>query len=63
MKTIDAPSWLSLVLPMAWQLRSGNIQIQFEVQSEVEDVEYEVDVAQNFAIVMLSLRCKMLERL
>ena len=54
MKTIDAPSWLSLVLPMAWQLRSGNIQIQFEVQFEVEEVEYEVEVAQNVAIVMLS---------
>ena len=34
-KTINAPSWLSLVLPMAWQLRSGNIQNQFEVQVEI----------------------------
>ena len=39
---------------MAWQLRSGNIQIQFEVQFEVGEVEYEVEVAQNVAIVMLS---------
>ena len=63
MKTIDAPSWLSLVLPMAWQLRSGNIQIQFEVQFEVEEVEYEVEVAQNVAIVMLSLSCKRCSRI
>ena len=40
----DAPSWLSLVLPMALQLSSGNIQIQFEVQFEV---------AQNVAMAML----------